>query len=154
MLRKAFTLVELVIVILILGVLAAIAAPKLFDVMEESEVATTLANVQVILDAVERYHADHASLPGDVNRGIFPPDLDGYLHERVFTNPGPLGSLYDWDGPGTSKPVIALAIVFPRSGVSSTEFYQRIEQAIDDGDSSTGWVTASGARICFFVADK
>ena len=44
--QKGFTLIEIVMVLVLLGILAAVAVPKYFDVQEEAEkkVAVTIAN--------------------------------------------------------------------------------------------------------------
>jgi len=64
--NKAFTLVELVIVVLILGILAAIAAPKILVGSHEATDASIKQTLEVIRDAIAMYAA--------TNGGAFPPD--------------------------------------------------------------------------------
>ena len=63
--RKAFTLVELVIVVLVLGIIAAIAAPKMFDTANDARQNATRQSLAVIRDAIQLYRAANGALPGD-----------------------------------------------------------------------------------------
>ncbi len=57
--NKAFTLVELMIVVAILGVLAAIAVPAYKGYVSSSKRAEAKANLETIRLLEEQYYADH-----------------------------------------------------------------------------------------------
>ncbi len=56
--RRGFSLVELVVVILIVGILAAVAAPKMFDTASGARESATRASLGVVRDAIELYAAN------------------------------------------------------------------------------------------------
>jgi len=62
--RSAFSLVELVVVVLIIGILAAVAAPRMFDTAGDAREAATKASLGIIRDATEFFKAQN---------GIYPP---------------------------------------------------------------------------------
>lgn len=64
-LRKGFSLIEMVIVILILGIIAAVAAPRMFDTATIAEENTTRQQLAVLRNAIEMYRA---------RSGIYPPN--------------------------------------------------------------------------------
>lgn len=61
--RRGFSLIEMVIVILILGIIAAVAAPRMFDTAEQAEVNTTRQQLAVLRNAIEMYRAQNGSYP-------------------------------------------------------------------------------------------
>jgi prepilin-type N-terminal cleavage/methylation domain-containing protein len=82
--RSAFTLVELVVVVVILGILAAVAAPKLLDTSATATDNSLKQTLAVVRDAIERYAAEHGgALPGANGAPLtFKTDLGPYMRGR------------------------------------------------------------------------
>ncbi|MDP2867079.1 MAG: prepilin-type N-terminal cleavage/methylation domain-containing protein [Elusimicrobiota bacterium] len=65
-LRGGFTLIELMIVVAIIGILAAIAVPKFADLISKSREGATKANLASVRSAIKIYYADAEGIyPGD-----------------------------------------------------------------------------------------
>lgn len=128
----AFTLVEIMIVVVIIGLLAAIAVPA-FEKVRMSAVTSRFTNdVRKICDAAEIYA---------LQNGQWPPDggasLDSGLVPYVSLQPNggtPIGGLWDWDfeqfgftaGISVFQPTVSLDQLIA------------IDRKIDDGDLANG----------------
>ena len=55
--KKGFTMIELIFVIVILGILASVAIPRLAATRTDAEIATTVANLRTILSDAASYYA-------------------------------------------------------------------------------------------------
>lgn len=65
-LRSGFTLIELMIVVAIIGILAAIAIPKFADLIKKSQEGSTKGNLASVRSALRVYYADtEGNYPGD-----------------------------------------------------------------------------------------
>ena len=63
--KKGFTMIELIFVIVILGILASVAIPRLAGTRADAEVATAVANIRTILSDAGGYYVAHGKF--DVN---------------------------------------------------------------------------------------
>ena len=57
--KKAFTLVELMIVVVIIGILAAIAIPKFADMVDKSKEGATKGQLTALRGALNVYYSDN-----------------------------------------------------------------------------------------------
>ena len=67
--RRAFTLVELLIVVIIIGILAAVAVPQFGDSATDAKKASLDADLTAMRSAIELYYHQHGSTyPGSVQK--------------------------------------------------------------------------------------
>lgn len=62
---KAFTLIELLIVVAIIGILAAIAVPNFLNAQVRAKLAQARGDMRALATAVEMYGIDHGAYPCD-----------------------------------------------------------------------------------------
>jgi general secretion pathway protein G len=86
--RGGFTLVELVIVIIILGLVVSIVGPRLWGRVGQSKTAAAQAQIELLGAALDQYRLDV---------GAYPREL-----EALVRNPG----VANWSGPYLKKPAI------------------------------------------------
>jgi general secretion pathway protein G len=105
--RAGFSLVELVVVIMILGILAAVAAPKLLQTSGTATDNGLKQSLGVVRNAIELYAAENGgSLPRSDTAANFKADLAPYLRKFPQVPVGPLAGNTGADdvefGTGTS----------------------------------------------------
>ena len=54
--KKGFTMIELIFVIVILGILASVAIPRLAATRTDAEVATTVSNIRTLISDLSSYY--------------------------------------------------------------------------------------------------
>jgi general secretion pathway protein G len=122
--RSGFTLVELVVVILILGILAGVAAPKMFSTSAKATDNGLKQTLAVIRDGIEMYQAQNGALPAPADDAAFKTIIKPYVRG-----------------------------VFPKSPVNSggtAGTVKIVSGATTTADGTTGWMynTTTGEFIC------
>ncbi len=85
--RKGFTLVELLVVIIILSLLAAFAAPKAFQALRGARANLARSRMALVEDALERF---------SINCDRYPDDSEGL--EALLVCPPDLEDTGKWNG--------------------------------------------------------
>ncbi|HEX2972635.1 MAG TPA: type II secretion system protein [Tepidisphaeraceae bacterium] len=131
---SGFTLVEILIVVVILGILAAIVLPGLSTGAQEAEEATFRSNLRQYAQAFMLYHEKNCTFPPDGLPTEVPPGMDGYMDGSLWSSGKPLGGQWDWDC-GVFGITAGVSVEQPaRTDAQMTE----LDRQIDDGDLTTG----------------
>ena len=89
--QRGFSLIELLVVIIILGLIAGLVGPRLFGRVGQSKQATAKAQIELFGAALDQYRLDV---------GSYPPTAVGL--DALVRNP----NVPDWNGPYLKKPAV------------------------------------------------
>lgn len=141
--RRGFTLVEIMVVVVIIGLLAAVALPAFQRVRRRAVSSRYINDVRQIRDAAERYALENGSFPPNGIGGLH-ANLRGYVPDSVFNSTStPLGGVWDWDYQQDGFTASISVYLFTVSDAQLLE----IDRTIDDGDLTTGNVRKVGSKF-------
>jgi type II secretory pathway pseudopilin PulG len=120
------------IVVAIIGLLAAIALPNFVHARENSLNARFASDLRVALDAFTMYAQDNGSFPPDVVPGVMPQGMPDYLKKMDWRGTTVLGGQWDWDNWGYVKGVTVFGATAGRPQLL------KLDAMIDDGNLDTG----------------
>lgn len=133
--NSAFTLVEMMIVVAIIALLAALAMPAFMRARQQTQNAKFINALRIASGAIEQYAAEHQAYPADTNRSVVPPGMDTYLDQSLnWTGTTPIGGQWDWDF-NVFGIKAAVSVVNP---TASDAQMLEIDTKFDDGNLSAG----------------
>jgi general secretion pathway protein G len=89
--NRGFTLIELLIVMIILGLIASLVAPKMFNKVSSAKTGTARSQIELLGTALDAYRLDN---------GAYPTTAQGLNALRE-----PVQGQETWEGPYLPKPV-------------------------------------------------
>ena len=147
--NRAFSLVEMLVVITIIGIVTLIALPSIGNMKDTAEVRATAADFRNFQTAFLSYSAVEREYPPDMHNQ-FPPAMEGYLTDTAFEKEAAISGRYNWEGPD----------YYDYAGISLTSTEATIEQLtelddiLDDGNLNTGsFRRTPNGRYTFIIED-
>ena len=122
--NQGFTLVELAVVVIIIGVLAAFAVPKFRDAVERSKASEAFNYLSTVRASQERYHARNSTYASDLTK------LDVHLADPKYFA---VGTVDDGDLETTWKLTLTRAGAAAGYGEYTVTF---TEEGFDEADST------------------
>ena len=142
--ERGFTIVEIMVVVVIIGILAALLIPATNKANEKSYSTVFVNNLIKYSDAFELYSAENGVWPPNAGLNKIPVGMEDYLPGNYTNSAGP-GSGYIWQGNKAT-----LRLLKPNA---SLEVMLQIDERLDDGDLSTGRFQKKGAMNYDFKMD-
>jgi len=149
--KKGFTLVELMIVIVIIGILAAIAIPKFADMVDKSKEGATKGQLTSLRSAINLYYSDnegkHIKTTGQTTTPTQTTALQDYLVPKYIASIQPAKlPIKDNNHNCTTESSTVYAVDFPTANVNTSGGW-----AYDGKETNSSWgdirVNCSGRVI-------
>lgn len=144
----AFTLVEIMIVVVIIGLLAAIAIPAFKRLQVASQNTRTINDFRIFSQAFEVFYTTNGDWPPNSLAGVIPTGMTGDFNAAIWQAPTVLGGSWNWDYNrfGFTAGISINGFTCP------TEQMAEIDAKIDDGDLATGkFQLVTGARVMMIL---
>ena len=140
-LQKGFTLIELMIVVVVVAILAAIAVPSYSRYVKRGNAQEGPANLLAMKTQAEQYYADHPAL-GYQN--------SGGTYGAPCTPPAASGGMFDYECIAPTRDTFTITAK-GKTGKNIAGWIYTIDQAgtrtssgIDGASSTSCWITTSG----------
>jgi general secretion pathway protein G len=134
--RKAFTLVEILIVVIILGILAAIVIPQFTEASAEARVSNLMTNLQTIRSQLLLYKTQHLESYPAAGDGEDGDDFANQMTQYTDVD-GAVSATPDTDYP--YGPYLQSVPVNPVSGDNTVTVVQDGSTTFSAPDADAGW---------------
>ena len=145
--RRAFTIIELLTTMTVIGLLARLAVPRYSDMKRRAVAASIMGDVHAIRIAAFTRYTEHGAFPPDAAAGTLPPELiDNLPLGFSFKKPD---YDYDWhvwtvtNGSGNTETLVGITVIVTDSRLAS----QLVKSA------GAGYITVvTPPQVTFLVA--
>lgn len=150
-----FSLIELVIVLLIVGILAVVASSRVLNIRNDARLNAVVTEANRLNRLAMIAQQLNGRLPNNTTGTTVPTELQPPLYANSFQAANPVGAFWDWNGTGSSLPVLGMSCFFSSTSAEPSGLYSQLDTKFDDGNALTGkirrHVLSSQPYWCFSV---
>lgn len=142
---RGFTLVEILIVVVILGILAALVIPQFNEAIQETKRASFVTSLKNYANAAEQFSVRTGQRVAPLEPGQMPTDgFQNFMDANSWVRPTSIGGAWHiQEG--------LIGVVFNGTGDTRDAAYmQLIDLMIDDGDLTTGTFRQVGENAYYY----
>jgi type IV pilus assembly protein PilA len=148
---RGFTLVEIMVVVVIIGLLAALALPAFQRTQRATQNSRAINDFRVFVQAFEVYNTQNGAWPANAGAGVVPTGMSKDFKEDTWkAQVNILGGRWNWD----VNRAEFMAGVSISGATASDEQLTEIDVKIDDGNLSTGLfqkISSSPTRVSYIL---
>ena len=138
--RVAFTLVELVMVVSIIGIVTAIAVPRMSGAASRAGASSLEASVANVRKAVDVYYAEHAMYPGYDPAAGKAPDGGKFVDQLLMYTDAQGNTNANYGNPFLYGPYLRPPFPTNPTNTLKTVHVKAAPQDADPAEGSVGWV--------------
>ncbi len=154
--RAAFTLVEIMFVVAIIGLLASMATGNYIRTREKAQINVLVNDLRVFASAFRLYSMEQGDWPkSQKNRDSYPESMEDYLGD-AWSRPSTVGGKYSWTHRRPRNPVRKEAFIQIRSDGRKNRIFAskaqlvEVDSILDDGDPKKGDIQVRGSNRFYY----
>ncbi len=148
--KSGFTLVEIMIVVVIIGLIVTMAIPSFRIVRERSQNSSFISDLRVFKGAVQQYALEVGTFPAGGSPGVPPASFSDYIMNSKYAAASPIGG--NWHTIADERGVDAAIGV--ENYIIGTDQLVAIDELIDDGSTTTGFLRSLGADTYYWIIEE
>jgi prepilin-type N-terminal cleavage/methylation domain-containing protein len=147
---RGFTLVEIMVVVVIIGLLAALAIPAFQRNQRASQNARAVNDFRIFVQAFEVYNTANGSWPPNSGAGVVPTGMGGNFKEDTWTATTTIGGRWNWD---FNRPEFMAGVSISNFTVTDAQLLE-IDTKLDDGNLTTGFFQKISATRVSYICQQ
>ena len=154
--RAAYTILEIVVVLTVIGILAAIAVPYIRRAKDSAIISTLENDLRVFSQEFKDFELNFRTYPPSQNTpGLYPIGMENRM-SHTWTEPSVIGGTYRWVYSGGDETTDPYAYIQVTGTTSDTlridpDRLSEIDDDIDDGNPGTGKLQLRGLSIRYYI---